>query len=307
MDRCPNCGAVPAPEATYCARCGVRLSDLPGAASPAESPSTVPAWPQPPSSSSARPAALPWESPSQSRWEPGSASDLDSEERSLERERTETGITLLLVSLLLGWIPYIDFLGGILGLIGLYFLWRGRFGFTESHTRGVTVGIGLRVLAFVIVLVGVVWSTSAIVSAASVPGASLQSVGDGLQSALGTALVVSEVGSALAVLSEVALVYALSDPLNRLILWLAAGVQVALGVLIGSVLLAALTTAIAQATSGSTLDAAPLTDFQNQVTLWGLAYALPSVIMAVAYYRARRVAQDGGLPETTPQRARATL
>ncbi len=213
--------------------------------------------------------------------------ELDSDEEA-DRDKTTTGLSLLIIGLLIGWIPYIGLLGGLVALVGIYFVWRGRLGFDETHHRNVKVGAVLLVLSQVgsLLLVGGLFSS--VVTAAETPGATPQSIAPLLQGDFSSYIVGVVIIAILGVLAQVILVYALNDAAGRKYLLGAFVAAIAVAVVEGALLLQYLSTAIAQSTAGSTFNPTPISELQGQIALVGALAILPNLILAMAHYRARR-------------------
>jgi len=199
----------------------------------------------------------------------------------------------MIIGSLLAWIPYVSALGGIFVLVGIILLFMGRYGYGEAHRRfvvgaGVLILIGL--LGTVAVTLGYVGS---VISQASVPGATPSEVGGALQTGFVTFVVSLFVLAFLTSLGQVLIVYKLAEQRTQLILWIGffSGIALAVGRLV--YLLPLITSAIAQATSGSTVNLAPLNQLETTSTLLGLTSVLPSVLFAWAYYRVRERLSKG--------------
>src|SRR5213592_907352 len=107
---CPRCGAANSPGTMFCVNCGSALSA--GAGGP---PAAAPMYP----------GAM-----------PGLPSAWDAERRK-QIDRTKTGVLLLLIGTLIGWLPIIGVLGGLLVLIGAILVILGRKAFGAAHSRNV--------------------------------------------------------------------------------------------------------------------------------------------------------------------------
>ncbi|MCI4360121.1 MAG: hypothetical protein L3J91_00295 [Thermoplasmata archaeon] len=191
---------------------------------------------------------------------------------------------LILIGVSTSWIPFVKDLGGLLALLGIVFLFLGRWGWGDRHHDRVIAGGILMVISFLAAIVVAAALTDAVLSAASMPGATPQSVGSTLQSSLTTTIYATVLVGFLAGIGQVLMVYSLADARARLLLI----VGFLLGVVIGIVLLAyelpLLNHAIQLATSGSTVDPGPINAFANQLQVIGLITVVPSAITAIAYY-----------------------
>ena len=274
---CPRCGAPLVPGGAFCQSCGVPLATaVPPGGAPL--PSAPPVAPPPP-------AGFPPPYSQAAPYPPGPVSY-----NVADRERTATGLLLLVIGFVLAWIPYIDFIGDILVLVGVILIILGRRGFGPDHQRNVVVG-GLLFFLTILVTVGlVVWFAAALFSQAGASGASLSSVGAALNSDLAVLFVGAAVIGVVGGLAQVIIPYALSDRETRILLWAGYLISIALSLVILWVLYPQIATAVNQATSGLTFNNAPIASLETTSTLLGLSKAIPSLLFAWAYWRARESA-----------------
>jgi len=140
---CSNCGSPVDVAATFCGRCGARITPgvapaaAPAAAAPSPpyTPPTIyappPAAPSPP-----YPYAAPPYPPA-----PYPAYDYAAAERQKRIDRTRTGVLLIAIGFILNWVPYIGILGSLLILIGAILGIIGRKAFGQRHSQFVVVAI----------------------------------------------------------------------------------------------------------------------------------------------------------------------
>jgi hypothetical protein len=203
-------------------------------------------------------------------------------------ERTRTGLLLMIIAFALLWIPYVSDLGELIALIGVVFLWLGRLAFDQAHWRSVVVGSACVVLGLVVGLVVGFSFAADLISVATTPGESISAFIASLQSSL-TALFA--VGIAIAVLTSVgyvALPYALADRTSRLLLWGGLVISIAISVLVFVFLAPLISAALAQATSGGTINLAPVQALETKEIVYDLALGLPNLMFLWAYYRTRQ-------------------
>lgn len=199
------------------------------------------------------------------------------------------------------WIPYIGGIGGLIALIGVVLLWVGRGSFGSSHHRAVWVGSACVLVSLVLAFGVALWFVFTLITAAQTPGQTISAFGSELQSDLVTLLVTTLVASAIASMGYVALPYALADRGSRALLWGAFTLSVLTTVVGVALLWPQISTAISQATSGSTVDLAPIRAIQTQSTLWGTLQVVPDMMFLWAYYRIRnRVFPDRILGQISP-------
>jgi hypothetical protein len=263
---CPNCGSQVPVAANFCLTCGWQFSFGPSRA--------IAAPPPAPRETFTRLSAPP----------PHGV------------EQTITGLAFLIASFLLAWIPYVSLLGDILAIIGVIFLWLGREDLVEPHPLNVVAGTILLVLSFIITLAVALWFVGAIDAAATTPfesPAQLASVFDGYLQGFFEGVLVAAI---LALLANLLFVYALADSASRALLWGAFVVQLAIAITLVSVALGEIPQAVQQATNSSTPNLAPLQAVQASFQLLSLAYVIPSLLFAYAYYRVRERLKDGEYP-----------
>lgn len=204
-----------------------------------------------------------------------------------DRDRTVTGLLLLVIGFALSWIPYVDVIGGLLALIGIILVFLGRAGFGPIHHRDVVIGGVLYLLTLLGVLILAVSFVAAIISAAPAPGAPLSSLGATLTSDLMYFLVGAAVLGILGALGQVIMVYGLADRTTRGLLWLGFVAGTVLPIVSLLILWPDIATAVSQATSGTSLNLAPLNQIEATENLLSLTKVVPSVLFAWAYYRCR--------------------
>lgn len=205
-----------------------------------------------------------------------------------DRSRSVTGLTLLVIGFCLAWIPYLSVIGGLISLIGIIYLILGRRGFGEPHRRYVVAGgllFLLTILASIALAVGFVVALFGQVSVSS-SGTAVFNEG-GLRADLDALFVGAAVVGIIGGLSEVVLVYGLSDHTTRILLWAGFVTSIALSLLTFLILYPQVATAVAQATSGSTFNSGPISSLETRSDLLGVAKVLPSLLFAWAYYRVR--------------------
>jgi len=122
---CPRCGRTIRPEENFCGSCGTPVQRSPAVGYP-----TTYAYPsaQPPPVYVPPGYATP---PAYPQAYPPPISLLD--DRPKWVKWTKWGVLFLAAGLFIQWIPAIGILGGILAIIGAFFMIFGRKGFTERH------------------------------------------------------------------------------------------------------------------------------------------------------------------------------
>ena len=130
---CPRCGAGNTPTARFCSTCGTSLL-------------TVPAPTIPPMGSVPPPAQqyYPYQYPVNS-WEVARTNKINN---------TLTGLLLLVIGVLIAWIPFAGFIGGIVGFIGGILVYIGREPFGADHVRNTTLALIFFVVGIAVTIFG---------------------------------------------------------------------------------------------------------------------------------------------------------
>lgn len=238
-------------------------------------------------------------------WDPVAVADREQIfPRARQRSRTRTGLLFMMTAFALLWIPYVSDLGILLAIVGVVFLFLGRFEGSAAHRRAVLLGCACVILALVLEVVVALDFANTVVSEATAPGATVQSVGVEFQGDLVGLFVATVATGAVSSLGYVALPYGLADRTSRLLLWGAMGMGVALATLSAILLLPKITSAVAQATSGGSIDLAPIYALQIEATLLGITQIVPFALFLWAYRRVRNSVREThrspGWAESTP-------
>ncbi|HXQ94266.1 MAG TPA: hypothetical protein VN864_03745 [Thermoplasmata archaeon] len=212
------------------------------------------------------------------------------------RGRTKTGVLLLTIGVGISWIPVVKDIGGLLALIGIIYLFLGRWGFGDRHHGFVLAGGTLIVLGFLATIVVAVALAFALFQAASQVGSTSQDVANALQTGIENTVIATLAVGILSGIGQVLMVYVIADTTSRWLLigGLAAGIG--LGILLLAIELPALTSAIQAGTSGSTYDLGPVNNFQNQLQIYGLLDVIPAALTGFAYYRIWKKLDESDAP-----------
>jgi hypothetical protein len=218
--------------------------------------------------------------------------------RSLSVERTERGVLFLMIGILASGVPVIQPVGSLISLTGViwYVLGSGPFGKKQSNFAVLAAGIFVVGLGFV--LVG---SIAFFVFILSLSNTSLPLWWWG-NSALATALIPSltlileiETAGAIAVaLAYLLLIYYVQRPVGRAMLLVALVVNIALSLLVLSILSSSIPYNILTVLGGYNPE--PAHNFANKVLVVGLLNLIPAVIYATAYYDLFSRIREGQLP-----------
>jgi hypothetical protein len=128
-----------------------------------------------------------------------------------------TGLLLLVIGVLIAWIPFGGFIGGIVGSIGGILVLVGREPFGADHVRNTTLALIFFVVGIPVTIFGFFYALASGVSFGL--GASLA----------GPFGIVFLIGGAIFGLSEVLLTYSLQRSTGHTLLWTAYGISIVLG------------------------------------------------------------------------------
>jgi hypothetical protein len=128
-----------------------------------------------------------------------------------------TGLLLLVVGVLIAWLPFAGFIGGIVGFIGAILVLVGREPFGVDHVRNTTLALIFFVVGIAVTIFGFFYALVY-----------------GFSSGLGVSTVtlfsiVFLIGGAIFGLSEVLLTYSLQSGNGHTLLWTAYGTSIVLG------------------------------------------------------------------------------
>ena len=268
----------------FCVNCGSALSAGTGAGGPPAAPMYPGAMPGLPS---------PWDA-----------------ERRKQIGRTKTGVLLLLVGTLIGWLPYIGALGSLLILIGAILVILGRKAFGPAHSRNVIVSILLVILG--IIIIGVAAVILVIGTAASfIPGNTPSQAA--ITSTFNNFLIILIVGAIVTGLATVFFTYAIQDKRGRMLLLGGYAVNIVIQVATLILVSQAIGTIVAAMFPGGTYNptqaALSVADFSARVQTLGYLAAIPALIYAAAYYLVWNRINKGEIPASTtpPPMAAAPL
>lgn len=243
---CQKCGKTVSLDENFCPHCGAQLHSVPG------------------TGRNLNPSA--YEGP-----------DFKSYEDAKRVDRTKQGLEVMIAGLILSWIPIILYIGGLLEFIGAILIILGRDAFGEKHSGYVVMAI----LLFIIYFFGTI--------------AILMSLGSSIPSVIYSAsafistfreyLIATMVMSAIAGISQMLLVFGISNKKGTEVLTLAYISQLAVIGFIFVVIFPMITSAATLAIT--THNTGPITDIENRLNIYHLLDAIPALIFAAGYYLAR--------------------
>ncbi|HEX4920658.1 MAG TPA: zinc-ribbon domain-containing protein [Candidatus Bathyarchaeia archaeon] len=273
---CPKCGYANRQGARFCGGCGTLLPQAmfvaPHVGSQEKSRETVG-----------------WERP---RWD----NSTGEENRDFTAiGRTEKGIFLLVVSLILGPIPYLMYIGFVLGLVGAILVILGRKAFGQLHSNLVQLSVGIWIIG--IIASFIVGASYGYDVASAILANNSQAQIEALNNAFNALVIGAMVSSAILGISQILITYALQTARGRLLLFFGYALGIALGVLVLSIISPQVNAAVLHAIS--TQDLTPLDDLRTQSQLLGLVGIIPAIISAFAFYLAYSRIVNGEIPKST--------
>ncbi len=227
---------------------------------------------------------------------PGLASPMEAE-RHTQISRTKTGVLLLLIGTLIGWLPVIGIVGAILIFVGAILVILGRKAFGAAHSRNVFLSILLFIVGIVIGAVAVI-SLAFSIASSIIPGNPPTQAA--VTSAFNNFLIILLVGVIVSGLATVFFTYAIQDKRGRMLLLggYAANVIIQIAVLV--VISQAVGTFVAAMFPGGTYNPAQATlavaDFSARVQALGYLSVIPALINAAAYYLVWNRINKGEIP-----------
>jgi hypothetical protein len=206
--------------------------------------------------------------------------------------QTITGLLLMMLGFALAWIPFVDFVGGILILVGLIYLWSGRTELGRVHSEEVKVGVVLLLVGIVVAVVGAIALFAATFSFnVTFNGTQATVTHPAVSLALQAAVaIVITVGAGLSAACWVKLPFSLADPTARTLLLVGGALEVAFAALYSVSEVQALAAAQSVFSTGPSPGPLP------SPLLVGLFLVVPNLVFLLAYFRIRKRLLDGELP-----------
>ncbi len=278
---CPRCGTSNTPDAKFCVSCG---NPLAGVAQP-----QVPSAPYPSAAPGLQPhAAYDY------------AAAMAAQDRTRQIDRTKTGLLLLLIGIILGPIPYVNFVGGILVIIGAILVILGRNAFGPAHSRNTIWAVIIFIISIGVIVAGAVAFALAILSAtiANSTGNTIDPtvLAQSLSSSFTTLLILAAVGGAVGGIANVLFTYAIQNQTGRILLWAGYAAGIAISIFNIIVIGPLITNAASQSFNGTTYDPAPFNNLQSQLQTLQLLGFIPAILYAAAVYLVWSRIGGGELP-----------
>ena len=207
--------------------------------------------------------------------------------------RTRTGLLLLAIGLILGPIPYISFIGGLLEFIGAILVILGRDAFGYTHARNTIISLLLYIIGFIALIISVTGFASSIVTIALSSGNRTGAVTNAINAYL-VALIIS---TAIIGLGTVLFTYALQQETGKLLLWIGYALNMIVSTLTLIIISSQIKSIVAETFASGTYNPAPIQSLQGQTQLLGLFGLIPALSFAIAYGMALSRINRGELPE----------
>ncbi len=210
---------------------------------------------------------------------------------------TKIGLLLLFIGILMGWVPYIGFVGLLLIVIGGFFVIFGRKPFGPLHSRYVMVSLFLVIAAIVAeIALSVILFALFIGQFASGgppdPSAVLQAFGGFVDAYLiGTA-----VASSVVALAALLLTYSLQQRLGRYFLWAGLVANVAVQVVRFFVIRALFATLLSGGFPPTPVNPFALSLLSSQAIAVTLLGGIPAALNGAAYYLVWSRVNHGEIP-----------
>ena len=222
--------------------------------------------------------------------------------------RTKTGLLLLIVGTLPGPLPYANFVGGILAIVGAILVIVGRKAFGPAHSRNTIWSMIIFCLGLAIVFVSSVVFFMAVTSAAfaNATGNALNpaTLSQTLSSSFNTLLIGAAIGGAILGIAQVLFTYAIQNQNGKILLW--CGYVASLAVIVVELIIISplIANAASQSFTGTTYNPQPFNSLQTELGLLRFLGFIPAVLFASALYIARSRIGKGEFPSTVEQPAK---
>jgi len=267
---CPKCGLANPIGASFCSRCSERLTTT-------EQAQAVPGTQVGPPRQ--------WQV-----WQPKQYLPADRQ----AIDRTQTGLLLLIIGLLLAPIPYVNYVGGILAIVGAILVILGREVFGLRHSRFVIASLIIYLIGLGIVFINAFGFGFSLATAAF---SNPNSIGQAVIDAFNQFLIVLVIGGAVTGIAVLLFTYALQNSTGRILLWTGFASNLAVGILIFYIISGEVTSELQPGTSSGTSVISILLALQGQIQVLSLLNLVPAVMSATAFYLVRSRINHGELPQ----------
>ncbi len=215
--------------------------------------------------------------------------------RSVEVDRTKDGLLFLIAGALLGLIPVIGIIGGLISLIGAILIILGRAPFGSRHSTAVGLSVALFIVGIAIAGIFTLGLASDVASIARY-STSVGTATDAITSAFNDFLYGVLISGAVTGLSNVLISYMLQKSKGKIILWSSYAASVIILSFVLYYIGSQLPSAIQAAFASGTYNSAPIQGLQSQETLLALLGVIPTLGYVYAYQLVRLRIERGEIP-----------
>jgi ribosomal protein L37E len=270
---CPKCGAGKVQGHNYCPSCGFPLTPILRASESLRQTTAGSGYSQVP---------------------PAYQRDRDFQEM-MAIGRTKNGLLLLAVSGLLAPIPILNYIGGILAIVGAVLMILGRGAFGDAHSRNVVLSVVIYIVGLVILFIeGVSFALS--ISSIELSGASGASAAAAISSSFNDLLTGAIVVGAILGVATILFTYAIQSQTGRILLLAGYVSSLLIGILVFSIIGPQLSTVVSNSIATRSVDRSGIDALQSDIQLLRFLNFIPGIIYAVAYYRLWERIDMGDLP-----------
>ncbi len=200
-----------------------------------------------------------------------------------QTDRTKTGLLLLIIGLLVGPVPLVGIIGGILEILGAILVVLGRNAFGKPHSNYAIWSVIIYIVGSVVIIASAfVFDFSLALARLGTNGQGLTS--DAISSAINTLLIGALVGALVTGFATVLFTYALQETLGRVLLWVGYVASLIVGIVVFSDVSSTITTVVQQALTGGIYNPAPISNLQARIRTLQLLGFVPALIYSAAYY-----------------------
>jgi len=197
--------------------------------------------------------------------------------------RTKNGLLLLAVSGLLAPIPILNYIGGLLAIVGAVLMILGRGAFGDAHSRNVVLSVFIYIIGLVIVFIVAV-SFALTISSIELSGASGASAAAAISSSFNDLLTGAIVVGAVLGFAIVLFTYAIQSRTGRILLLAGYVSSLLIALLVFSIIGPQLSTVVSNSIASRSVDRSGIDALQSGIQFLGLLNFIPGIIYAVAYY-----------------------
>ncbi len=219
---------------------------------------------------------------------PSEAFEIAQYVRSVSIDRTKMGLVFLMFGVLLSAVPIIRPVGALIALAGAIWYTLGRGTFGEKHSSYAITAAAIFIVGLAFVLVG---SIGYLLFVLSISGPSFPTYWDGNNALAGaivpsltSILAIEATGAIVSGIGYTLFTYSLQRPFLRAILLIAFATNVAIAILVFSVLSSYVSPQLLYAYYQGNIGPDAAHAFENQVQIVNLLNLIPAVIYLASYY-----------------------